>query len=215
MPSVKVRECISNAALRLLDMGVKRRWPNEELLGYFNRAQNAVVLRRPDANSVLYVHTCTEGARQRLPENSLRLLDVPCNTGAGSITRKPADDIDRLNRNWRSMAPRADARHFVYSDKNPKYFELFPPATAGHTVDVVRSVAPSAVTILNFDTDNTVIGVDDVYQSAIEAYITYRALSKESVEAGSVALAQQAWNEFLTELGQKTEADSAASPNNG
>lgn len=215
MPSVKVRECIGNSALRLRDTGLKKRWPNDELLKYLNAAQKAIVMRRPDANAVLEVHVCAAGHRQTLPANSLRLLDVPCNTSAGGITIKPIAELDQLNRTWRSMTPRNDVRHFSYDDKYPKYFDLFPPPAAGHQIDVAYSVSPQPIVIRNFDTDNAVIGIDDVYQNAIEAYIVYRALSKETEEAGVAALAQQAWNEFLTELGQKTEADTAASPNNG
>ena len=75
MATTKVVDVIDRAAIILQDASHVR-YPEAELLKFFNDAQREVVLHRPDAKMVTADHDCVAGSKQALPATGLRLIDV-------------------------------------------------------------------------------------------------------------------------------------------
>lgn len=215
MATKKVVELI-NDANRILNDVTKTRWPEAELLGWFNHAIRAIVEKRPDASPVNGVHACVAGTRQALPAAGLRLIDVVRNSTVGTaITPISRKILDEQLRDWHvTTTPSTDIRHFVYDDRNPKTFYLYPAPAVGHQVDFVYSTCPPDIEISNFATDVQVIPIDDIYANAIIDFMLWRCYSKDAEYAENANSAARHLQVFGVTVDGKTKADTAVSPNN-
>ena len=213
MATIKVVDIIDRAVVVLNDT-TNVRWTKSELLLWFNDGQRAVVNRRPDANAVNDDLTCVLGTKQAIPATGLRLLKVIRNTGGKAITHIRQDILDEQVRDWHDdSTPTSDVRHFIFDDRDPKNFYLYPAPAASHQVEILYSTAPADVTVSDFDTDTQTISLDDTYANAILDYILFRAYSKDAEYAQNAQRAANHLQIFESALGMVTQADMAASAN--
>lgn len=215
MATTKVVIVLKNAQTILMDR-TGTRWTLAELLGWFNAAELAVVNHRPDALSKNTVFPTVLGTFQTLPAEGLRLIDVVRNEGGTKrpIRPIPRHVLDDQHVDWHDDTnPASQVDHFCYDDRNPKNFYLYPAPAAAVQVRIVYSVAPVAIEIANFETDDTPITVDDTYANALMDYILFRAYSKDASYAGNAERAAMAMQSFNNALGIKTQVDQAMSPN--
>ena len=209
MPSVTTDEILTQVNSQLNDIGYIR-WPKDELLSYFNFAQKAVVLRRPDAFAVdIDEFICVRGTKQTLPNDALRLIDVPANF-SGNVVRGPYDKnaLDSNYPAWRGGKDADDAELYLYDERNPKTFYIYPGVTQGAKLNVIHSAAPPRVTRQQND-DGKLIDLDDIYENALTEWILYRCYSKDAEFAANPAKSQMHLDAFKTQLGEKSQADSA------
>ena len=75
MATTKVVDILDRASIILQD-STNVRFPNSELLKFFNDAQKEVVLHRPDAKMVNEVFSCANGSKQTIPTAGLRLIEI-------------------------------------------------------------------------------------------------------------------------------------------
>jgi hypothetical protein len=214
MATTKVTDLIGRASIILQD-AANVRYPNAELLKFFNDAQREVVLNRPDANTINQSFTCATGSKQSLPSTALRLVDVIRNEAGGrSITQIDRRLLDETLPDWHNSIadPIKKVEHFIYDSADPKNFYVYPQATTAMTLEIVISAALPDVVITNFSTDTTTISVDDVYGNCIVDFILYRSYQKDSEYAGNSERAMMHYSAFANALGMKTRTDSAMDP---
>ena len=215
MATTKVSTILKNAQTILLDR-TGTRWPLQELLGWLNMGQLAIVGHRPDALSKSEVFNTALGTFQQLPPEALRLIDVVRNEG---VSKRPVRKIDRhvlddQHVDWHDESnPATAVDHFTYDDRNPKNFYLYPAPALNVPVRIVFSVAPSAIAIADFETDATTISIDDTYANPLLDFVLFRAYSKDATYAGNAERASMAMQSFNNALGIKTQVDRAMSPN--
>ena len=214
MPATKVVDILDRASIILQDTS-NVRFPNAELLKFFNDAQREVVLHRPDAkatNSAAF--SCAVGSKQTLPSTALRLIDVVRNVGGRAITQIDRKILDETLPDWHNATADANKKveHFVYDPADPKHFYVYPAGEAAFDLEIIYSEAPSDVSISNFDTDTTTISLDDIYANAVLDYMLYRAYQKDSEYAGNAERSMMHYQSFTNALGIKTRSDSAADP---
>jgi len=213
MATTKVIDILDRAAIILQD-NTNVRFPNSELLKFFNDAQKEVVLHRPDATMVNTTFACATGSKQTLPTQALRLIEVVRNVGGRAVTQVERRILDETLPNWHETAAGTNKiEHYVYDPADPKNFYVYPKGASGtHSLEVVYSSAPAEISISNFDTDTTVISLDDVYSNCILDYVLYRSYQKDSEFAGNAQRAMMHYQSFANALGVKTQADSATTP---
>jgi len=213
MATTKVIDILDRAAIILQD-NTNVRFPNSELLKFFNDAQKEVVLHRPDATMVNTTFACAAGSKQTLPTQALRLIEVVRNVGGRAVTQVERRILDETLPNWHETAAGTNKiEHYVYDPADPKNFYVYPKGASGtHSLEVVYSSAPAEISISNFDTDTTVISLDDVYSNCILDYVLYRSYQKDSEFAGNAQRAMMHYQSFANALGVKTQADSATTP---
>lgn len=219
MATTKVIDILDRAGIILQD-NTNVRFPNAELLKFFNDAQKEVVLHRPDASMVNTTFACATGSKQTLPAAALRLTEIVRNVGGRSITQLQRRILDETLPNWHeTVAGTNKIEHFIYDPVDPKTFYVYPKAVSGtHSIEIVFSSSPTDIAISDFSSDTTVIGLDDVYSNCLLDYILYRSYQKDSEFAGNAQRAMMHYQSFATALGIKTQADGAATPfpaNNG
>lgn len=187
------------------------RWPKAEWLDWYNDAILFVVNRRPDKSvkNVAFMLSNTD-SKQTLPADALKLFTVTRNVLSGRPIRKIRRDIldDQYN-DWHAQTA-TDVDHYIYDERDPTSFYVYPrPSGANHSVEIMYPFAPIAVTINNFDTDTTTIGIDDSFLNPLIDFMLYRAYSKDAdyAENGQRAMSHLAAAE--QSVGSKTQADSA------
>tara|TARA_R100000388_G_scaffold90202_1_gene71446 strand:+ start:522 stop:1199 length:678 start_codon:yes stop_codon:yes gene_type:complete len=213
MPTTKVVDVIDRASIILQD-ATSVRFPQAELLKFFNDAQKEVVLHRPDASMVNTTFACATGSKQTLPAAALRLVDVVRNTGGQSVTQVDRKILDETLPNWHETAAGTEGiQHFIYDPADPKNFYIYPKGASGtHSLEIVYSSVPSEISVSNFATDTQVISIDDVYANCLLDYVLYRSYQKDSEYAGNAQRAAMHYQSFSNALGIKTQADAASAP---
>lgn len=210
--TIKVVDILSRASVVLQDTAATR-FTNANLLKFFNDGQREVVIHRPDAlvsNSTLAL---ANGSKQTIPAAGHRLINVHRNTNGRAVTQVERKMLDENLPTWHDAVAGANGiEHFIYDSTDPKNFYVYPKAVSGtHSLEIVYSVIPSDISISNFATDTTVMGIDTAYANCLLDYVLYRCYQIDSDE-GNLARAQMHFGAFAQSLGIKTRSDAAAAP---
>lgn len=214
MATAKVVDILGRASIILQD-NTNVRFPNDELLKFFNDAQKEVVLHRPDANMQNVSFTPIDGSKQTIPTSGLRLIDVVRNVGGYAVTQIDRKILDETLPNWHNIAQNSTKKveHFVFDPSDPKTFYVYPKAVASSdNLEIVYSSAPSDIAISDFSADTTVISLDDIYANCILDYVLYRSYQKDSEFAGNAQRSMMHYQGFANALGVKTQVDGAITP---
>ena len=214
MATTKVVDVLDRASIILQD-STNVRFPNAELLKFFNDAQKEVVLHRPDAHMQNASFTPADGSKQTIPAGGITLVDVVRNINGYAITQVERKILDETLPNWHNTAQDSTKKieHFIFDPADPKTFYVYPKAIASSdSLEIVYSAAPTDISISNFNTDTTVISLDDVYANSILDFILYRAYQKDSEFAGNAQRSMMHYQSFTNSLGVKARVDGALSP---
>lgn len=210
MATITAQTIIDRAQVILQDSTAVR-WPEAELLNWLNDGQREIVALRTDAFSKIANVTCVAGTKQVIPtSDGLRLLDVLRNMGAGgstpgtAIRKVPRQILDGQTPEWHAATPSTTIKHYVFDERAPKTFYVYPPASAGTQLEVLYSASPTDVATIG-----SVITLDDIYMTPLIDYILYRAYSKDTEYAGNANRAAAARQAFENTLGLKAQADAA------
>ena len=198
--AIQVNNLLTRAAIQLLDPQ-NVRWTRNELLAWINDAQRVIARFNPE--SVVTTqdsHPLVDGGRQVMPDGSIELIDIESVTVDGTVyTAREVDKslLDESFPQWQNDVVEIDedtSFNFMYDERNPKEFYVYPPLTdANATARVVFAKTPSNVGA----TDN--IELDDIYGDIILDYVLYRCFMKEEEET---AIDQTKAFGYLTTFGQ-------------
>jgi hypothetical protein len=131
------------------------RWPVSELVRYLNDAQREVVMYRPDSMVTNTALACAQGARQSLPANGAKLIDVVRNQATNKAVRLTNREIlDAQQPGWHAIAASTGVVHYTYDPRDPKVFYVYPPASGGTASATVTASGTSGEYVL------TLAGVD-------------------------------------------------------
>ena len=221
--SATVQDVIDEVRFTIHDETVATyRWTDVELLDYVRAAGRAIVSLVPEANLVASILTFTNTiAKQALPTGGIKFIKVLNNVSVsdavtieGAVRQVEKDALDSYDPDWehdttiKTLAGSENFfEHFMHDPRDKKAFYLYPPASGPAYANVQYSAIPTAVTAVG----NT-IPLDDEYLEGYYAYVTYRALTKESRDNLPEQYRQDLWNNFLSALGQKLQSDNRVSP---
>ena len=97
--------------------------------------------------------------------------------------------------------------NFVYDNRDPLHFYVYPPAVNGAKLEILYAKQPAEITA----TSQT-LGLLDIYAEPLFNYVLFRAYSKDAEFGANAALAQGYLSLFTNLLGIKTTKDFAFSP---
>lgn len=188
------------------------RWFDNELIAWINDGQRVIALVRPDASVGNTSLTLSAGTKQVIPSDGLRLLDVVRNLNAdgsgGRVVRHVDRDIlDTQNVNWHSETGQSVVKNYVYDNRDPKTFYVYPPALNTSRLEIVYSKNPTDAT-----TTASVLAIADIYADPLLNYVLHRAYSKDAEFAQNFQLSATYLQIFQSMLGIKTSKDAAFSP---
>lgn len=212
MGTITCQSLIDKAQIVLQDVSGER-WDDNELLGWLNDGQRAIVLLKPTSYVVTAAVRLVAGTKQTLPADGVQLFDVVRNMGTNgtqpgrAVRLTDRDNLDTRVPNWHSMDPTDEVRHYMASATNPKTFYVYPPNTGNGWVEEAYGAVPPAVTL------GGTISLDDIYATALIDYMLYRAFSKDT-EFGDPVRANSYLNSHLTAIAGKARVEGGANPNN-
>ena len=153
-------------------------WEKAELLRWLSDFRLDAYKIRPDLYEKSEKVVLVEGVTQTLPNDSSFLFSVSHNTSSPRkrvVTLASSSVLDRVRPHWRSMAPMPEIQHYLHDQREPKTFEVYPPARAGVEVQISYAKPPAAIT-----GDNDELTEEGVYATAAVDYVLYRAFLKEA-----------------------------------
>ena len=195
------------------------RWPVAELVRYLNDGQREVVLYRPDSMVTNATVTLTAGAKQALPSNGSKLIDVIRNSAGNkrSVRMTARNILDTQTPSWYNLTGVTEILYYMYDPRDPKVFYVYPPAAStGASVDLVYSAYPSDITepadgaVFSAVTGN--ISLPDIYANILADYIMYRAYTKDTEYAGNAARAQAHYAAFQAALSTEMNGTTGVAP---
>jgi hypothetical protein len=195
------------------------RWPVAELVRYLNDGQREVVLYRPDSMVTNATVALAGGAKQALPTNGSKLIDVIRNTSGTkrSVRMTVRNILDTQSPNWYNLTGVTEVLHYMYDPRDPKVFYVYPPAaSSGASVEIVYSAYPTDITepadgaVYSAVSGN--ISLPDIYGNVLADYILYRAYTKDSEYAGNAQRAQAHYAAFQAALTTEMAGTTGVAP---
>ena len=193
------------------------RWAQAELLRYLNDGRRELAIHRPDIYSSSSPMTLVAGSQQTIPSDGNRFLDAVRNVSAANVVGRAVrvverEILDAQLPDWHTETASTSLKHFMFDERSPKTFYVYPPAAAGHKLEIVYSKSPVDVTQLEI-ASTTILQSEDIYSGVLLDYILYRAFSKDSEYAGNLQRAGVHYQMFASSLGIGNRRRIASSPN--
>jgi hypothetical protein len=207
MPTT-VRSVLNRVAALLNDEEYER-WEEAELIGWLNDGQKAIATApATDAYVKRDNITTVAGTIQSLPADGIRLVEVVKNVTDGSpVLQSDYSIVDILGGAWRGGTAATLAENYFFDERNPKEFEVYPPAVGGDSIEIVYGANPDDVGV------NDNITIDDEYADALINYVVYRSLSKDTEDASpELGRATAFYRAYLLATGQKDQVDVLVEP---
>lgn len=219
---MNVNDVLSRARILLNDQDGTR-WLDTELVSWLNDAQKLIAMTRPDASVSNSTVTLVGGTKQALPTGGFRLLDVIRNiltngSGGRSIRIVDREVLDSQDPMWHASTQSGTIKHFIYDNRDPKTYYVYPASAAGTKIEIMYSVSPTEIVYNGTDSSTiaaslaAVLTVSDIYLEAVLNYVMYRAYSKDAEFSQNPQLAAGYLQTVYSMLGIKTQKDVAFSP---
>lgn len=196
------------------------RWTLPELMRYLNDGVRRTAILRPDAYSAVVSHPLVAGARQSIPADADRMIDIVRNTAGKqrAVRLATRELLDAHNPGWHAMRTSTEIQHFMFDPREPRVFYVYPPAAAGASLEVVVTSIPDDAAIPAAgsslaDIPATLVAAPYVFIGALTHYVLHRAWAKNTEDTTSVQRAAAHLALFHSALGMDGEAAVSAGPN--
>lgn len=209
---VAVSTILTQAGDILQDAG-NVRWTSAELVRYLNAGRREMAQLRPDIYATHQHVTLAAGAKQTIPATGHKFIDAISNIDTATNTNKSAvrlierEVLDAQAPGWHTETATSNIEHFMFDERYPKIYYVYPPAIAGSKLEIIYSQIPSDVAAGDNLTD------EELYSSALVDYLCYRAFSKDAEVALNLQRAQAHYLAFANSLGVDVKNVMKFSPN--
>ena len=192
-------------------------WTLQDLVRYANDGAADMHVRRPDLFNIDQDLALVAGVRQTLPGSGSKLIDITLNTVGDQL---PVTLVQQALMNaqfpgWRRELPTLEIQHFMFDDRQPKVFDVYPPAKLGARLQTKFAAIPVDMPI---PADNVQladltgdINVPDLQATTLQHYIVARCYSEGS-ESGNLATAQTFFSLYASDLGVEIQATKSVAP---
>lgn len=190
-------------------------WTAAQLLTYLNDAQLQIANTIPWSSVTTASVTLTAAEpKQSAPTGTIRILDVPYNTGTdGStegtrITLIDRDTLESYDRSWAASTPATSIKHWMLSDLNPTVFYVYPRPHASTVVQVmmVYDVVPTTIAA-----EGANISLADHWGPALKEWVLYRARQRSAEYNKFPERAAMHLDSYMKLIGMKGKAELSAS----
>lgn len=203
--------------LKRVKLPAVSRWLNEGQLLLATGSARAASQRRPLA--------LAPGVQQDLrtiepTTRWLRLHKLVCNMIAGAplgdaILQVDNMSLDAVLRGWRNAAPSVLVYEYAIDEREPFVFNVYPPAANGAAVQILASVAPAPIAVLNgagtaLQNPSEQIGLADGFDLPLVDYLTGRLFMRDSESANSMARARMHMEAFTAATGVTVKPSAGA-----
>lgn len=168
------------------------RWSDAELLKEVNGARRAYAVADPSAYAKSALHVLVDGAEQQCPADCNVFYEVQCAVDAtgkdkGAVTVTQREYLDTFVPGWR-YAKAAAAQHFMFGERSPNEFLVYPPAKAGDRVRLKYSANPADLTPTGSLSTQEALLLDALADYAIARKLLEDAASPANQQRGAMHL---------------------------
>lgn len=208
MANITVKELLDGVQQTQLNDVDQVTFTEALLLSALNQALALLVLVRPDVTATFQTLACAEGTRQELPMDGLRLLKVVRNVKndgkpGRAVRLVNQHDLDSIDPDWHSGTPKETIKEYMFDERSPTSFYIYPPAVAGTKLDIEYSKQPNEI----ISVEET-LPVSNIYRQPLQEFILYKLLSGE----GGQGQGMQHFNTALSLIGAKPALDKYLAP---
>jgi len=215
MGTVLASKIAADAAEAMFDPGYNR-FDQDDWLKWINDGQAEAAILKPDINVETAVVELQAGPKQVLEAGKTTFIRLTRNMGADGQTPGKAifpvdmDHFSQLNPDWPTHSTSAEVQLYMFDDKNPMVFWVYPPQPDTGRGQVERVVGAKPPAIAKIDDPIT---IDDIYEHVLLHYVLYRAHAVNAKHSASEkADANREWNMFVTALGRRDLTEKAYAP---
>jgi len=211
VPNITAQNIVDRAAIIVQDE-TGTRWPESELLDWLNDGQREIVLLKPDANAQNEALQLDSGTKQSIPTDGLSLIDIVRNMGTDGDTPGRAvrfiqrSVLDDQLPNWHAETQKTEIQHYMFDDRDPERFYVYPPADGTSYIEIVYADTPTEVSL----SDNISLG--DFYANALLDFVLFKAYQKDADHAVSAERVMYAYRFFRNSLGLMDVSEAKGSP---
>lgn len=192
------------------------RWPTAELRRWLNDGQRIIALAKPDATATTQARQLSAGCKQSCPAGTIRLLDVVRNLGSNGTTPGKGirvcerETLNAYNPAWSTDATSTTVQNFMYDERNPLEFYVYPPVPASPAVyvEIITTALPTDTT-----TGSSALSIGDWYADALVDYVLWRAFSKDAEQGAAGPQAERHYMAVVNMLGIAAAELIKSSPN--
>ena len=191
--SFTVAEVVTEARELLLDTLEPYRYSDAFIIRRVNQTLRRICVLRPDLFSTHETISCVSGILQSCPTGSMRLMDVVANATGRALKEINQDTLDLMIPTWPTTTT-TNPTDWMRYPRDPNRFYVYPPATAGASLDVVYAKSP--VTLVSGDT----VPLVDAYMPAVIDGVCWlmESIDAEHVESGRAKAFKDAFEGALT-----------------
>ena len=185
---------VNDVRLLVQDTKSPYRYADSDILAMVNQAINRLAILRPDLVADIGTMNCVQGAVQRAPADSIRLMEVLQVVGGGNMNEINREAVDLMFPTWQTMTPTTPS-NWIRHPRNPNMFMVYPPATAGVQLSVEYAQSPPVYAL-----SDTVQLVPDAYKACITDATVWLIESFDNEHIGT-GRAKQFQETFMQALG--------------
>ena len=189
------------------------RWTEDELLAYLDEAHREIARVAPGSYVKTVVQDLVKGSKQALPADAFLLvsvvrnmteLDEPCEPVR--ITTRAL--LDSFEPHWHMCPHRRLAENYVYDDRTPKVYYVYPPNDGSGHVEVMYNAIPEKLTAIS-----DVLVLRNEFETPLMMYVLYRAFCKDSDYSAGLEVASNSYQSYTVSLKQAMDAVGTKTPN--
>lgn len=207
---------INDVAATLHDSGFVR-WTQAWHLRNLTKVTRELVSLRPDALAVTEAVQLAAGmTRQSIPADKSTLISVHRNQGSDGTTVGPQitlttrESLDNAIPDWHNTAGDTMVLHYIFDDRTPREFYVYPPTHAATAVYVLMSCAkvPDELTDMTDELE-----VDANFEAAITDNLLAFAWGVNHASSADREKSREAKSRFYLSIGEVEKAKLLYSPN--
>ena len=219
-----VRDILESVTLRYNDSDYVR-LSQSQYLKFLDDAILKLILVRPDAHVKTEIVGLAAGTRQEIPADGYSLIDIYMNKDGSApnwvngapILQVERKDLDYFS-DWHTIGSTiTDIDEFAYDSRSPRTFWVSPPPASADTVyvemdysygvDSFAALSDPFATVLDMT-----IPIEDIFRSALIAYMLYLCFSTDSSSSNDMTMAVQYEQSFYQGLGLEYQASLLVQP---
>lgn len=214
MGTILASKIINDAEDILSDTG-NAQWTTTKLLRNLNLTQRYAAILKPDISVATASTLLAAGVTQAVPTKGIGLIRLNWNMGltpgttvGAPITFIEMDVLNRTTPGWNTETASATAIHYMWDERDPKVFYIYPQSTGTGYVSITYHSIPDDIGAIG-----SAITLDDIYEPVLIAGTCYYAYLEDAAHSMyAQERAQFHHDELLTLLGRKDLIEKKNSP---
>lgn len=215
MGTILASAIISDMRTLTHDSTVPYRISDADFLKKLNNAQRFIVMHVPKANVSNSPWQLVAGVVQSIPTGGIELVSVDFNMGTDGLTQGnpirivAIEELNGLKPDWPTATASATVQLYMFNEKDPTHFYVYPPQPAA-SMGYVQG--PYSTSPTDIATVSTAITLSDIFASPIKKYALFETYALET-DALALQQALSYYNACVTEIGRKDLVMKSYNPN--